>query len=164
MSCRVRQHRALHGNTQRSMRCRFPASWPQPVASAGGCAQRRACLRQPSARGVLARSSASEQSDRMLAPEMLWLFEGRRAEQPDMQPMLDAVWTLQYQIPGAICGFAGEVAKLKRLPGARCCSQAAECVQRSLRHQHVSAHALQAIPRQGSHTPSICVSRSCTAW
>ncbi len=76
-------------------------------------APRRACGT------VLVRGKGDAHGSTMAAPEMLWLFKGQQQsiDSGDMQPMLDAVWTLQYQIPGAICGFAGEVTSPEGMPG-----------------------------------------------
>ena len=65
------------------------------------------------------RSSGDTEGGRLVAPEMLWLFKGDQQSiiGGKLQPMLDVIWTLQYQIPGAICGFAGEVTVAEGLPG-----------------------------------------------
>ena len=108
------------GGTQGSMLCHLQTTRPRLLAAVGGRLPTRPCARQTSAGSIMARNSLSRLSDRMPAPEMLWLFEGQPpcVDGGDMQPMLDAVWTLQYQIPGAICGFAGAVVTANRLPGA----------------------------------------------
>ncbi len=97
---------------------------PQPVLlQSGSPLVGRACKGWNAPRRafgtVVVRCKGDARGNNMAAPEMIWLFKGQQQgiDSGDMQPMLDAVWTLQYQIPGAICGFAGEVTSPEGVPG-----------------------------------------------
>ena len=121
---------------------------------------------------VLVRCKGDAQGGHMAAPEMLWLFEGQQQsiDSGDMQPMLDAVWTLQYQIPGAICGFAGEVTTPEGVPGVA--SDMTPGLSDLLLDEQDPANrdgltgcrgCSQTLCQRASRTPSTCASPSCRA-
>ena len=101
------------------MHCRFRLLPPQLVVPAMGGTCRRNHARLPVFSNLHMRNSGNTDGGRLVAPETLWLFAGEQptTDSGNLQPMLDTVWTLQYQIPGAICGFAGEITTSEGLSG-----------------------------------------------